>query len=89
MSLGLRASSLGLEAPEAPKKILVLQICGYLRFQVYSSMFELFIVLLGCAMDMMFLWVSAMVCLGLMALLLGLGAPEVPFNPCPTNIQIL
>ena len=46
-------------------------------------------VVLGCALDMVFLWVSANIYLELMALSLGLGAPGAPkMTKCPLNMQI-
>ena len=37
-------------------------------------------VILGYALDIVLLWVSAIICLELMALLLGLGVPGGPSN---------
>ena len=46
-------------------------------------------VLLGCALYMMLLWVSAIIYLEFMALSLGLGAPGAPKTTiCPLNTQI-
>ena len=46
-------------------------------------------VLLGCALDMMLLWVSAIISLKPIALSLGLGAPRAPkMTPCPLNVRI-
>ena len=39
-------------------------------------------VVLGCALDTVVLWVSAIIYLELMALSLGLGVPEGPQNNC-------
>ena len=43
-------------------------------------------VVLGCALDMVLRWVSAIINLKLMALSLGLGVPEM--TPCPVNVGI-
>ena len=42
-------------------------------------------VVLGCVLDMVLLWVSAIIYIELMALSLGLGAPKI--TPCPLNVQ--
>ena len=45
-------------------------------------------VVLGCALDMLLLWIS-IIYLELMALSLGLGAPGAPKTAiCPLNMQI-
>ena len=44
---------------------------------------------LSCALDMMLLWISATISLGLMALSLSLGAPGAPKIPLsPPNVWI-
>ena len=44
---------------------------------------------LGCALDMMLLWVSAILSLELMALSLGLGSTGAPkMTQCTLNVQI-
>ena len=46
-------------------------------------------VLLSCALDMILLWVSAIISLGLMTPSLGLGAPGAPkIIICPQNVRI-
>ena len=57
-----------------------------LAFLASNLISQLFIVL-GCALNMMLLWVYAIIYQELMALSLGLGAPEAPkTNICPPNM---
>ena len=52
-------------------------------------MFQLFMIPLGFALDMMLLLMSSIISLGLVALLLGLGTPGAPkINICPPNMRI-
>ena len=58
-------------------------------FQLQTSKSQLFMVELGCALDMVLLWVSAIIYLELIVLSLGFGVPGAPkITKCPLNMQI-
>ena len=87
--LELMAPSLDLGAPGAPKMTICplnMQI-SLIVASIFLSM--LFMVQFRCALNMMLLFVFAIIALELMAISLGLGASGAPeMTPCPLNVQI-
>ena len=75
-ALDLMTLSLGLGAPGAPK-MTPCPLNGQISLIIVPSFIsQLFMVQLGCALDMALLWVSVIIYLELMALSLGLGVHE-------------
>ena len=74
--LELMALSLGLGILGSLKRLYAPLICKYLSSQRQYFISQLFMVLLGFALDVMLLWVSVIITLKLMALSIVLRGPS-------------